>query len=809
MTIKNILKDLDAQLSTLNKVPHVYKELKKIYKKYIFRCIKFAPSDHKYLIHNNIITWNLETKITFVRENRLGKFKNNVLNTINNYFPKFIPLDIDDSEFIKIKYEAILFKIKKLKNDYPNSRLYFQECDIELFNMISFENIYAYNKIIPRIHVQYILKKVKNQNPDQTLDNLKRKVADTYNELESEVISLTEEQSLDFFRNKGTIDMLVKKFNSIINEYFDEVDINTLEENYGVGLLSDTDFLIIPEQTNILFNSVYNGLFNRGVNRFSVTVRNCLIINFSKDVDNFKIENYVANCHSVPELNHNSGNITRHFIDINTFLNKEISKINIYVCGFEKAMLEGYDDQNGIINYIKDSIKTNFDEEDLFNPLLIAIRKILYSKCYNNIKIQYLKIKKELGVDCFDEFTKDFLLDYNKQHFQPDEFINKINNLDKLVVVGDLNRSKKTILEEFINQYFKSSNLNNFGVINEIISSDDGILDHIIYLEYNFKHFTTSYKLQSWLDVNYSNYLYHQPIMSNDISNVLVYDYHHSLEDYKKENIITYSNTLTSESYSTELSDENLLEYINNYFSNKLLYKFKEICEQNFGKKNIIILNNSDTKFRNSLWFNLNKNPYFSDFKFDFISKKLMFDFTNGKYNVFEADNGFSILTNFEQMIKPNDIIIIKNENTYIVNPKSYGIYYDYLSKPIEIHNFSSDNFIELNSSESNNSIDLIKDIDNQYSLIENEIDFDKEMFANNIKTLDDIVSITILVYDYVRSIIPRFVFTHNKRIHILTNIKNTYPIELKKYFYSFDDKTSNVITSNINEYKVSKITFS
>ncbi len=456
-----------------NDIDKDIKKIKKDFMKNLVEKVVNKPSDHEpvYSMIENCVSWNLETKGTFISR-RLKDFVRDYKNEMYYYYyDDFMcrnyldRMDVDEDDInylIDIKYNVIIDTIKEIKENKPGVKIFFQECDIELYEKL--EGIFKYQKMIPRETVKLMLKNHKSKNQETLMDEFRQKIAEVFNK--HELVGTNNVQQRNNFlnlQNQSYNELIAIDIKNVFNNYFEEVNQMSNYDDYGIGMLSDQDFIIVPLNTSLSYNFPGNDIKYKDSNNnedyyFKLQSRNCAII--TKNDDTFK---HYINCHfRKDQIN-----------DYKNYLTKEFNKSdNMINCLWDKLLFDLNDDNlSGIWKYITN--QDGISIHTFHNIINSEIVKIIYNKCFKKI----IQISPKDIIDGLQNNDKpDTYI-----NFIPRSILNNIQQVEEIIVLGDFNTGINIIREitHAVNQ-----EVNGSGRILRCISNGTYQSDYIITIKY-------------------------------------------------------------------------------------------------------------------------------------------------------------------------------------------------------------------------------------------------------------------------------------------------------------------------------------
>ncbi len=775
----------------------IFYEIEKIYNKGLKLLVESEPSDHLPVLDekNKIVSWNLENETTFI-EPRLGILKSKIKEYMSRELSEQIVNinGLSDQSLVEIKYNKIIDELKRFKRE-GYSQVYFQECDKKLFDLIENEKIYSYNKILLRNFLKLKLKSGLN------IQNYKQEVANIF--IGKDIKSMLENYDNELF--KSTQQELVQVF----NKYFEEN--NELRNNYGVGLLSEDDFILIPIETFFTYGSEGTSSNNLNDSSLIFNNRNCLIINLieenlSEICPNFTINDkkkktntkiisrqIVINCHSRID----------YYDDIKNYIKGNIFNYSNFINGFYEELFDKNDKIPGILNYISDEMSEYFN--DIESMITKQMRKTMLSICNSKLHKLY---PQEIEI-----YEPSY--DYKEAHFLSNEYRDKIKKeLGTIHILGDFNKTKDELINKFLSvnlKYKNDQDINDkvkskIGWIKEIINKKIGYkepIDHIITVDYSNKNMFKQEFLEElqkhvlkefpFTEIKTELYKkYKDTVVNNlsfDLTLPLSYEigpsYYYNLLDVKNANIVynmkDYINIINN------IVTKYILKTLQ--LGKKINERFKTLCDTNPNKKIIILIEKSIYTLHNEIWDCRDKD-FENYIRFTPGSAQLFIKENNNmyQYNMSHEKNktGTTIICNIDTLIQPE--FIIKKYNK--INEQSGKTEYIKCTlTPLYFNIYERNNLNRLTKIYSNNEDDLFLVSGDPSSYLDTRCPAPKE--DNEHKIIDRMTNYIILVAYYAQNCYKeKDPQVKNRYIEILSMVKEMYPWQLyAKNFYQVNNQ--------------------
>ncbi len=802
---------------------NLFLKLEEIFLKGVCILVYNMPSDHnpvektfttnifgKY-ISKKVVTWNLETKYTFI-DKRLQEIKKIVMEYINSklLYEKIGNINLNTPKrleaILDAKYLGIIDKLIELQESGVNE-IYFQECDMELFKLIEKKETYSiqnrlmslkykYNKIIPRNYLKYSLKEGKN------IQNFKQEIAKIF--IGKDIDLALENYTNDLFLQ------IQEEIKNKFDEYYEENN-NHLDKTYGVGLMSNRDFIILPTETYWTYGFDYWDI-DEQISEYSVNLlaRNALII-FEDDI--FKknkpekkttirkklYSDIIINCHSKKE----------NSIEIENYIKGEIFNYDNYIMGFYEKLFNEHDLIPGIKELLSEELK---DKHSSIEKLITRqIRKKMYISCNQKLNQSY--------PDSIELIEDNY--DYKNQYFINMDLRNHIMiNMSRLLVIGDFNNNISKISKIFITQHIEYNGTDKLGWITNLQEHENiqKLIDHIIEITYINKSILSQdvlNKLSLYLNSEY-NCLNLENLLKND--NDITYEYimdKDNLDNFIKEitsmdidDFFDESDLRINEDYNSMIYDKNNIyrtvypsfkTFIYKKLSEKILNTFRKECEENPEKKISIIVNGSNQELQQFIWDSrYRENP---NENIRYISSSIELD-------IFENDDkkmsknlvfgGRTIITNYYAIIIPEikissiaDLLYFKSVKES-ESPLKEKYLLDVTTISLNIENVNTPNTLE-------KLYDSVCTYNNNYpnKIVDDELSV--EFYRNYIDYSFNYLILSIYYGTNCYDCDDEEQLKYKKNIFLT---KNTYPFILQTRFIEFNKKTRQLDFENIMIYQ-------
>ena len=389
------------------------------------------------------------------------------------------------------------------------------------------------------------------------------------------------------------------------------------------------------EYLNDIYNSSHKSVENEVIN-FLLWL-NCTVVTFAKFLFSY------ISIYTIPNNNNNkliSEFISKHneFINFSLLINEQFNNINIIINYLNKFILK---------NNAKNNNNNNINYFSIYKMCFNIMKKEIYDKLKNNIKIKFEKISYLYINDLFEKKE------------------NEINDINDSKTKEDSNS-----FEEYEDNYYEESD---YSLIDNYFSemSNKGLVENLMLsiADYNINEYNANLINHSELKMS-DDYLNYEEIIFNSFASIIK-KYIEEKSFSEILNIITKVFTVQNDDINNIVKDEINLNFIKRTKKNiffKLVKYFKELISNKIQEElsnNICNSNKNEVSKLNNMLNNIEN-------KLNDQQKKDFFIFYNNEIN--EIKNNLCIKNNEIQI---NNYFCINNNYFLIV--LKYIIYCYYL----------------------------------------------------------------------------------------------------------------------------------